>query len=134
MVKQMRILTTLLVLLLSSPVFAETWVCSYESGFGIATHTYARTDDGFEYSYNSGFVESQNNLVIDIVFEDSRLIVLHHSITTPLEYGDYLTTQVVQLEKNGRHRFRNAVLHYGLPLPGAEDGYGINEGTCTVVE
>ena len=39
--KQMRIFTTLLVLLLSSPsVFAETWVCSFENEFGIATHTH----------------------------------------------------------------------------------------------
>ena len=120
----MRILTTLLVLLLSSPVFAETYVCSYGVDPNIfdppfITQSYIRTADGFERKwYDNPTVEEW-----DIVHEDERVLVLHRSYM----YRDSLNTIVAQIEKSGGSRYTEA----SLGLDGNVSGH---EGTCTVVE
>ena len=119
----MRIFTTLLVLLLSSPsVFAETWVCTWlNPNNAIITEQFTRTAIGFQNRVNVG---NGNISYLDIVYEDFKVIVLHRTTSSPDSPG-FITT-IVQIEKVGRQNYKSAFLTTGVEL--------IDEGTCTVVE
>ena len=119
----MRILTTLLALLLASPVFAETYVCSYLDLEGdIATHTYSRTASGFSD-------QSEDGIKRDIIHEDDSLLVLHHTLSGGALY-DYLTA-IAQIDKSDENRYVHFVS--GAPSGLLENNFS-NVGTCTVVE
>ena len=130
----MRILTTLLALLLASPVFAETWVCSnVNDDQTISTSTYTRTADGFSSS-NLHFpivYEDENFLVLIQVRTDSTLIPLSEPPDMP-GYRTFLFTDLVRIQKFGDHKYSHNAIH----------GNGIDwisgrfewQGTCTVVE
>ena len=120
----MRIITTLLLLLLASPVFAEAWVCSWtdEDG-GVFDDTYIRTTNGFE--------ESRDGYALDfnweIVHEDESVLVLH-STTTGNTVGAYFYTSIMQIEKHGENRFVQVVIS---PMNSVQIA---TEGQCLVVE
>ena len=117
----MRILTTLLVLLLASPVFAETWVCSVVNRNGaILTDQFRRTANGFEKT--SSYTE--NIFDFDIVHEDSKVIVLQRT-----SIGNIFTTVIEQIEKVGTRRYKSVFLGTDLLFT-----HSIDEGNCTVVE
>ena len=133
----MRIFTTLLALLLASPVFAETWVCSLlNPSDEIVTLSYERTSNGFVSRINNKdddfFDENWS-----IVHEDIRIIVLIkapnlHSNSNDPEREELYLTRMMHLTKNNN---RNFVITTLITL--APDGNQTNEayeGTCTVVE
>jgi hypothetical protein len=71
--KQMRIFTTLLVLLLSSPVFAETWVCSeVRRNSYIQQITYRRSGDHFMWKN----VRNRDEEKATIAYEDEKVLIL----------------------------------------------------------
>ena len=112
----MWILTTLLALLLASPAFAETWVCSNRGDDGeINTNQLTRTADGFQ----------AGNFIEEIIYEDMEHLVLHRSFVA----NNTFMTVIRQIEKGGQQRFTYALLH----APNVMD-YMIVQGTCTVVE
>ena len=118
----MRIFTTLLVLLLSSPsVFAETYFCSWWDWRGTEqNYQFIRTTDGFESPDPTGRYSSVS---FEIIHEDDVVIVLHGTIS----FIELFTTTVVQLQKGGENYFVRGEFSDG-------DSNFMQEGTCTVVE
>ena len=121
----MRIITTLLFLLLASPlVFSETWVCSWSDDDGrVFDDAYIRTANGFE--------ESRDGYALDfnweIVHEDGSVLVLH-STTTGNTVGAYFYTSLMQIEKHGENRFVQVVIS---PMNSVQI---TTKGQCEIVE
>ena len=119
----MRILTTLLALLLASPVFAETYVCTFlvpSSSIGFRQEMYTRLDDHFVHREggNSPVFPSDHT----IGYEDELELFLHRT-----RVDNDRTTFVAQINKN------NGNIVSGLLR--TEGGLsGVFEGTCVVVE
>ena len=120
----MRIIATLLLSLLVSPVFAESYVCSWSDDDGrVFDDAYIRTANGFE--------ESRDGYALDfnweIAHEDESVLVLH-STTTGNTVGAYFYTSLMQIEKHGENRFVQAVIS---PMNSVQI---TTEGQCVVVE
>ena len=119
----MRIITTLLFLLLASPVFAETWVCSWLDDNGENFNdTYIRTANGFDEPRDGDAL----TFTWEIVYEDERVLVLH-STTTGNSVGGYFFTSITQIEKQGENRFVQILISPMNPVQLT------TEGECVVV-
>jgi hypothetical protein len=120
----MRILTTLLVLLLSSPVFGETWLCSWSDNNGeIFNDAYVRAANGFDEPRDGDAL----TFTWEIVYEDERALVLHSTTTTGNAVGGYFFTSITQIEKNGENRFVQILISPMNPVQLT------TEGECVVV-
>jgi hypothetical protein len=121
----MKIITTLLLLLLASPVFAETYVCSYLHETGqIISDSYTRTANGF----NKPLLHDPTETVEwDIVHEDGNLLVLHRTSSSTVGGSVGFMTQIAQIEKGYDNSYLNSWL-----VNGAFNQF--HTGTCTVVE
>jgi hypothetical protein len=120
----MRIIATLLLSLLVSPVLAESYVCSWSDDDGrVFGDAYIRTANGFE--------ESRDGYALDfnweIVHEDESVLVLH-STTTGNTVGAYFYTSLMQIEKHGESRFVQVVIS---PMNSVQI---TTEGQCEIVE
>ena len=121
----MRILTTLLALLLASPVFAETYVCSWLVRGDIATLRFTRAANGFDEP------RDDSTVTWDIVHESESVLVLHRSVSlivgiVPPEDLLPFVTQLAQIEKGNDNSYVYVFLTKGVNV--------LHEGTCTVVE
>ena len=120
----MRIITTLLFLVLASPVLAETWVCSWlDDNDEIFNDTYIRTANGFDQPRDGGL------LIFDweIIYEDESVLVLH-STTAGNTVGAYFFTSITQIEKHGENRFVQSIIS---PMNSVQI---ITEGECIVIQ
>ena len=120
----MRIITTLLAILLASPVFAETWVCSWlgDDG-GIFNDTYIRTANGFDEPRDGDAL----TFTWEIIYEDKGVLVMH-STTTGNAVGGYFFTSITQIEKQGENRFIQTLISPMNPVQ------LITKGECMVIE
>ena len=150
----MKTITTLLLLLLASPAFAETWVCSHvneEVQWGPnVMETFTRTPDNssvfifrstssYEYLRSIGIPVTGAGIPVDVVYENEYLLVLHDSAAA-IEEGmpDWPTSffvrssMMIVIEKTDDFSYRNIRVNQTT-----EDGREIEDivrGTCTVVE
>ena len=120
----MRIFITLLVLLLSSSVFAETYVCSYVNDDDeITPLQFTRTAGGLEFEYISDNFGSFASM-LEIIYEDSLFLVLHSTFV--ISSDNLIYTSIFQIPKTGGNRYKSSHLFGGYDF--------IETGTCTVVE
>ncbi|MBH98812.1 MAG: hypothetical protein CMM56_10240 [Rhodospirillaceae bacterium] len=120
----MNKITTLLFFLLSTPVFAERYICSWSDDEGATFNDiYIRTNNGFEEPRDGEALD----FYWEIIHEDESVLVLH-STTTGSSAGSYFYTSMTQIEKNGEKRFVQVVIS---PMNSIQV---ITEGECEVVE
>jgi hypothetical protein len=119
----MKIITTLLLLLLASPVFAETYICSFLNNDGeIDSHRYDRAGDGFKQA----LVQDR-----EIIFENMDYLVLHYSEVLGVigVNGGGIYTEITQIEKSVQGHYVIASFQTIFNIESS-----VIEGTCTVVE
>ena len=123
----MKTITTLLLLLLASPVFAETWVCPYSSLVGLVfSNTYTRSGDHFLSPR-----ETLGDLEYTIMYEDESFIVLHRTHVLE-DFSPMPVTLLVHIQKTSPYAFRSFNMSHAIPI--LEGVTKENEGYCVVVE
>ncbi|MDG2316780.1 MAG: hypothetical protein P8M36_07665 [Gammaproteobacteria bacterium] len=120
----MRFITTLLALLLTSSVFAETWICSSVDDNGENFNdTFIRTSNGFDQPRDGGLLM----FAWETIHEDESVLVLH-TTTSGNAVGAYFYTSITQIEKNGEKRFIQTIIS---PMNTVQL---ITKGQCEVLE